>query len=348
MDEFESRIPETEGSAVCTGEAPAGVDLRSAKRVCSRVGFALLVTGLLFQGLSYGLGYLAIALETNGIFLSDTTWFRWVAGVAPLYIIGMPVGILIMRKVPKGEIVRGNLKFGQWLLFLLMCFPLMYGGNLIGTLLSWVISGGTATNHLLEYALENSFLKVLVIVILAPVLEEYLFRKQLVDRLAPYGEKTAILFSGITFGLFHMNLYQFFYACLLGMLFAFVYVRTRKLYYSIGLHMVINLLGSVVAPALTQGIDKDVLTKIVSGNADMELMTSVLPQLGGLIIYALCMVCLAVAGLVLLLVKAPKFRYKTAEKELPRGSGFRTVYCSVGVILFILFCLGMCGYALFR
>ena len=75
---------------------------------------------------------------------------------------------------------------------------------------------------------------VIAFAVLAPVFEELVFRKVLVDHVLPFGEWPAILFSGITFGLFHGNLTQFFYAALLGMVLAYVYIRTGNILYSIG------------------------------------------------------------------------------------------------------------------
>ena len=95
---------------------------------------------------------------------------------------------------------------------------------------------------------------VVAFAVLAPVFEELVFRKVMVDRVLPYGEWPAILFSGITFGLFHGNLTQFFYAALLGMVLAYVYIRTGNILYSIGLHACVNFLGGVLPmlfPAIT-------------------------------------------------------------------------------------------------
>jgi len=324
----------------------AGKEPHAAKQVFGRVGLALFVTALLSHGISLCLVLLATWLQGNGTDLYETEWFIWVASFCPLYLVGLPVGILMMRKVPISTAESTRLKFGSWLTFLLMCIPLMYGGNLIGTLLSSLFSSGSASNPLTGYVMSDSWLKVLVVVILAPLLEELLFRKQLIDRLAPYGEKTAVLFSGLTFGLFHMNLYQFFYAFLLGMLFAYVYLRTRKLRYNVSLHMVINFIGSVVAPAMLSGLDSDVLSQMQSGTIDEATMASVLPQLGGLIIFGFVIIVLAIVGIVLLIKKLPKRVYLPAALELPKETRFRTVFCNCGVILFAVFCIGMCVYTL--
>ena len=52
----------------------------------------------------------------------------------------------------------------------------------------------------------------LYMVICAPILEEYIFRKLIVDRTVKYGQGVAVVLSGLMFGLFHGNLNQFAYA----------------------------------------------------------------------------------------------------------------------------------------
>ena len=49
-------------------------------------------------------------------------------------------------------------------------------------------------------------------VVLAPVMEELIFRKVLIDRTIVYGDKAAVVLSGLLFGVFHGNFHQFFYA----------------------------------------------------------------------------------------------------------------------------------------
>ena len=72
----------------------------------------------------------------------------------------------------------------------------------------------------------NLWVNLFIMVLCAPVAEELIFRKLLIDRLTQYGEGVAVLFSGLMFGLFHGNLNQFVYAFVLGLCFGFIYVKT--------------------------------------------------------------------------------------------------------------------------
>ena len=103
-------------------------------------------------------------------------------------------------------------------------------------------------------------LNLIIISIIGPVFEEILFRKLLIDRTIRYGARISIILSATLFGLMHGNLNQFFYAFLLGGFFAYVYIKTGNIIYTIILHIFLNLIGSVFslfvvesANAITQG-----------------------------------------------------------------------------------------------
>lgn len=311
----------------------------NALKSFSRIGLALFVMAALTSGLQALLLLLPYALSANSDTFWTSSWYTWLITFVPLYVIGIPVGLWIMKKVPCDHREPITLGGKNFFLFMLMCFPIMYGGNLIGTLLSSLLSGGNATNGIFDYAFDDNPLKIVVMVILAPLLEEFLFRKQLIDRTARYGEKTAILFSALAFGLFHMNLYQFFYAFGLGLLFGYVYLRTHRLRYSVIMHMVINGLSSVVVPLLLSRVGTDTFVQIAAGQYDEAALLAILPDMVGFILYAIVLLSLSIAGLVVLIVKVPKLVYLPASEELPKRERFKFVYCNVGVILFTLFCI---------
>ena len=218
---------------------------------------------------------------------------------------------------------------------------MMYAGNILGTIITALLQllpGISAGNPILGYATDNALLpKVLFMVILAPVIEEYIFRKQLIDRMHIYGEKMAVITSALMFGLFHGNLSQLFYAFALGLVFGYVYLKTGKLRYSIGLHMLINFIGSVVGPFFLEKLA--VLDTMET--MDMAALEPILPWLLGFGAYVLVLIGLAIAGLVLLCINKRRVSFAPAELELPKESRFRTVYLNVGMILLILGCAAL-------
>lgn len=311
-----------------------------ARKDFSRIGLSLFAIGICTVVLQFFLSFLW-TVTTAGTPLQTSEWALWLLTYAPMYLIAMPVGVWMMRKVPVEDHPGQKLDIKRFGILMLICMPIMYGGNIIGTVLSSLLSGGTAQNALVELIMENPVSTMVTAVLIAPFLEEYIFRKQIIDRLGKYGELTAILFSALTFGLFHMNLFQFFYAFGLGLIFAYVYTRTRMLRYPVIMHMIINFLGSVVAPLLLNVLDMDVLTAIESGEATME---QIIPALPGLLAYlgysGLLLICV-VAGAVLLSLRWNKRILLPSSQELPVGSGFKVSWCNVGTILFSVLCFIM-------
>ena len=94
----------------------------------------------------------------------------------------------------------------------------MYLSNLAGqffTNIIGIIKGSPVDDAIADLVSElNPLTAFFVMVLLAPALEEWIFRKLLVDRTIRYGEGTAIFLSGLMFGLFHGNLNQFVYTFL--------------------------------------------------------------------------------------------------------------------------------------
>lgn len=280
---------------------------------------------------------------------TNSSWGMWLGTFVPIYAVAIPLGLLILMKLPAQEPPTLKLDTKNFLLFVPMCISVMYAGNLIGNMLSLALSGGKAVNAVMNYAMDSNPLKLLVMVILAPALEEYLCRKQIIDRTRQYGEKTAVLLSALVFALLHQNLYQFFYAFGLGLIFAYIYIRTGLLRYPILLHGFVNFLGSVVAPWLMTMIDLTALENLDSAASLEEIVQIVGPMLPGFLMYmtyAMLLLGFSIWGLILLIQRCEKLIWKEAAAPLPKGTAFKTVYLNWGMALYILICAATCFLAL--
>ena len=213
-----------------------------AKRVCTWIGLCL--TGLLLFG--SGLQWLWSA--EIGPLLPESLNNMWVQTFVPLQVIAMPITIALLSRTKGSAPEKRTVPFGWLARSFVIAYAVMVIGNLIGTVLVMMFTGGKAQNPLIAYSLDpgNEALKVLFIVLLGPLLEEILFRKLLIDRTRVFGEKNAILFAALLFGLFHVNLFQFFYAFGIGLIFGYVYVRTGKVLYTWVMHAIINFCYCVI------------------------------------------------------------------------------------------------------
>lgn len=322
-------------------------DLRRAGRRFSVVGFAfaaLLLAGTLGNLL---LSYLPPLIWGENDPLTGSSWWKWIVGFAPMYVFAFPACYLILRRQPVSAPEKRPMTFGRFLQWLAVCFCMMYAGNLVGTVLSLLLSGGQAVNAIEGYAMDQSPLKVLVMVVLAPVSEELICRKVLIDRTRQYGEKNVVLLSGLVFGLLHQNLYQFFYAFALGSAFALIYLRTGRVRHCILLHMIINFNGAVIAPAVLEALDLETMMRMDAASMEVEQLMELLPGLMVYMGYSMVLMGLVVFGLVLILIKRRRLQWNETEEQLPRGTAFKTTWLNAGMILYTLLCLSGIVGALF-
>lgn len=334
---------------------------KHARSRFSVVGFALSVMLVIWIALAIAVSFgIDAALPVFGIDAKKVPiWVNLLASNGPLYVIAMPAAVLMLRAVPKLPTRRFPLGGRRFFALLIMCVPIMYAGSIIGIVLSSLLSGGTAVSGIGELASSLDPLMAFVFMVLvAPVFEEWIFRKHIIDRLRRYGEKTAIVVSALAFGLFHQNLFQFFYAFGIGLVFAYVYMRTSRLRYSIAMHMIINCNGGVVAPWVARQIDPKALESLQSAGAQMQsqsdslkLLQSIdqgsLAGLAWVMLYGSAMLALIVAGIVLLIVWRKRFEFYITPEELLRGTRFRTAAVNPGMIVYGVLCVAMAAWNLF-
>jgi membrane protease YdiL (CAAX protease family) len=313
--------------------------LSHLRRSFSLIGFAFSL--LIAVAFAVQLAFVVVSRRLGFGGLKNQSWWSWVCIAVSMYLFAFPACFLLLRKLPAEPPEKHSLTVKQFLTLIPICFCLMYGGNLLGNWLSGILSGGNAVNSLDSYVMDTGFLKILVMVLLAPLLEELICRKLVLDRIACYGEKISVLMSGLIFGLLHQNLFQFFYAFALGCLFGYVYIRTGRIRYTIILHTMINFLGAVVAPALINMLSSDAMTVIMSepdaANLTTEIMMEAAPALLVLSLYSTALIVLSVLGLALLIIKYRQLTWK--EPPLPFSLALRGSFLNFGMIFYSLICL---------
>ena len=320
------------------------MDEKSMKKSFSGLGLRFLIGTLIIYAVQIAVGVVVGMLKPEWL---DNTTITLILSVLPLYLIGMPVLIAMVKQMPGEAPVKKSITPGQFVVALIMCYALMYCGNLVGTLITTIVGalkGSAVDNALMTYATESNMIVTFIyMVICAPILEEYIFRKLIVDRTLKYGQGVAIVLSGLMFGLFHGNLNQFAYAMLLGMFLAFLYVKTGNLKITIGLHMCINFMGAVVSVLLLKAIHLDEYQEIVMNGGDaqtvMDFMMAYLPGWIGYMIYVLFILAVLVTGIVLFIVYRKKLKLEPGQ--IAKGRRFKTVIGNPGMICYCIFWIAM-------
>lgn len=301
------------------------------KRQFSRIGWAFVVFCLV--------DFVIQILMAVGIVLGDTGGHSWMGNVnflllgqVSMYVFAFPIFWLMMKRLPSWEKKDGEgLSVGRFLLWAVVCFGFTYMGNLIGQMVMGGVeafTGNPQENPVLDVLDEmNPWMVFLTTVIVAPVMEELMFRKLLIDRIVPFGQRAAVVVSGVAFGLFHGNFYQFFYASFLGMIFAYLYSSTGRLRYNILLHMMINMVGGVVPVMLMQQLDE------LSPGAALAFL--------GVMIMGIFMLASVIAAIVLICIFARKLSWFGAWAPASAKGLWRDVLTAPGVIGFLAVCVMM-------
>lgn len=163
---------------------------------------------------------------------------------------------LVLRRLPTASVGKATIRPMQFLGFYATAMGLTYILSLVGSwlnsLLHTALNGVDTSSNPVGDMLEgmNLWAVALTACVLAPICEEIIFRKLLLDRLLPFGDKAAIIYSAVAFGLFHMNVPQGLYATALGLLLGYLVVRTGNIWYAIALHAAVNVTGSILPLAL--------------------------------------------------------------------------------------------------
>lgn len=217
--------------------------------------FSLFVLAIVVLGVS-SLIDVVVALTQPA--LAEADWYVWAVTFISIVLFGLPIYYLVIKRIPdspKGQVQP--LKLSTFFIIFMICAAAMYITNMYSVFITFMISaikGEELINPLNEVMLGGNFVITLLYAsIVAPVVEEIIFRGLLLNKLRRFGDIPAILLSGLAFGFFHFNLSQFFYAAVLGFIFAYVAIRTNSIKYSILLHVMINFIASVAAPFVAKG-----------------------------------------------------------------------------------------------
>ena len=228
--------------------------LRSPKKVCSRIGIALLAMLLVWLASSVILAALVQAFLPE---FYESGWGVWLLNDVPLYFLGMPVFLLIIKGIPEGtepERQKEKLNVGKFVLILLVCFGATYLLNFFTMAIIFVFNTLRDSNYVsgLDSLVETGgMLQSVLFGAVVPALgEEFIFRYMLRRKMKGCGDRTYILFSALCFAMFHTNFAQIFYAFAIGVVFAYVYLRTGSIWYSVTLHFLLNLVGLAIVPMI--------------------------------------------------------------------------------------------------
>ena len=289
------------------------------KKVFNRIGLAIFVSMILVNIIQ--VIFFGIIGVVNQELLS-APWINYAGLAISFYLIGFPVFYLMIKNLPEEE-KRESKTLGVFevIKICFMSYSIVYIVNFLTNILMMliaVIKGSEVTNPLVNMLEGSNWIWSLIFAgILSPIIEEMMFRGVMLNKLRRYGDKVAIITTAILFGLFHANFSQFFYAVALGMIFAYVALKTGTIKYSIILHIVVNIMGGVILPAA------------IGDGSNIVAVGCV----------ALALLAIVIVGLVLLIKNRKNISLLDGEIKLEKGTAFKTIWVNVGMILYVVICL---------
>ena len=309
------------------------VEMMHPKKVFSRIGFALfsylLTVNVVFLALEF------ICFKYFAQFY-NSEYYTLLSSTVVQYGIGLPVCFVILKKLPdyryKPQMLRVSTFFG--------CIALLSACATAGTLMGEGVNsflgetlGKEITNPVDELMLKCPlWLIFVVVVIIGPIVEELIFRRFIIDKVRPYGEILAVVFSGAVFGAFHGNFSQFFYAAFVGMVLAYIYLKTMRFIYPALLHIIFNFLFGFLPVVIQKYF-------AISEEAALNPSVSDLPAVLVNSAYSIFIIGITILGIVFFFLKKKDISFLANYYEIPKGQRFKYAVLNPGVILLGVFCL---------
>ena len=183
---------------------------------------------------------------------------------------------------------------------------------------------------------------ILCITIMAPFFEEVLIRGIMLGNSKRYGSWSAAIATGLFFGMLHMNYPQVPFAAVMGVISAFLVLKTKSIIPSIIVHLSVNTIGGIMS-LFTGGID---IQAVQSGDISSLLenpTTLIVLGCAGLLVMGLMGI-----GFVLFIIEIVKFRnsfkLEKVYPEVSEGKKLLHYFTAPLTILLTLFYIGITIY----
>lgn len=219
--------------------------LKQKRKIGLSLGVFIIVTNLVGFLLSF------IFQKMNLVSYENQYLMAYIINAISIYLIGYGIFKFILKNtnsIEKKE--KKKLKVSEFLL--LICITI--GGAQIVNVVTQIILTifklifkVEINNNVTDLMQQSSpILLVVFAALLGPIVEELIFRGTLLKKLRVYGDKTAIIYTSVAFGLFHCNIAQIPFAIVCGLILGYAVVKTNNIIYSIILHIILNSMSVIL------------------------------------------------------------------------------------------------------
>lgn len=173
------------------GMGTPGRYLGSVRKQCSRLGFALIIIIAFSYISSFAWKQLVALMTASGSsagqeavhFLIDRGAVIALSSLCG-YLVSLPLAARFLKPFPEEKSLKMKMRAGKFLMLLVLAMGLGYIGSFAGNLINMLISAATGKS-LFEMNPVNQMLNmlswpnILMITVMAPLVEEWIFRKML-------------------------------------------------------------------------------------------------------------------------------------------------------------------------
>lgn len=221
-------------------------------------------------------------------------------------------------------------------------FPAVYGlgmtVNLVTMGIIMLINGGGNINDSINSTglqppnFVSSLILFVLLTVVAPVFEEFIFRGAVLSLLKPYGSGIAVFVSAFCFGIYHGNFQQFFYAFALGICLGYIAVATNSIFCTTLLHAMFNSISGIIMIFIsTEAVQNNMAGSELS---DGESLLNTLYA-----IFMIIVLLTAIIGFISMikkLARLKKYRLPKMWGEVGNGKKMAVLLLTVPVIISVL------------
>lgn len=261
--------------------------IKQLKKDSNSVGFILLLLFLTMTVFSFVtvliptiISMLNNNLSTNisGIsFLEDTTFIMLESGLVSLIsVFGVAFIYSLLSKMDLGKTYPTQ-KLGFKLTFLLSSFGLSIAmiANYVSNMTAGVFNlFGIDINIDIDYKCDNLLEVILFytsVALLPALAEEFAFRGVILKIMRKHSDSLAVIVSGVMFGLMHGNFTQIPFALVVGLILAYITVKTNSLIPA----MIIHFLNNSISVTLTLMYSNENISETIVNYANVILMITI-------------------------------------------------------------------------
>lgn len=235
-------------------------DKKFFRKTCSGIGFLLASITLMIYATTYFFAFIPVIfginiLENNTIILFSSA----IASITSMFFTSI-LYLYLSNTNFNNTIKTSKVKLNDLLKYISIglsaCMVANYLTTILQNVLSFVGVESSYNSDIITNNLPENILYFLTIAIIPPIVEEFAFRGVVLGKLRKYGDNFAILVSAIMFGLIHGNLQQAPAGFVIGLVLAFITIKSS------------SLLPAIIIHFLNNGIS--VITSIISNHTSVS------------------------------------------------------------------------------